>query len=181
MIKKCELIDEKDISPSKWFPLFMHKIKLPNGKVIDDYYVSKLGDVAMVVAITQNKEIVFVRQYKHGVRDIILELPAGRIDNKTPEEAAKAELEEETGFVVDELTPIGTVYVAPSKDSTTTHAFIINNISVQKEQKLDTTEDIEVVYVPIKELDTRIKNGEIKAADTLATISLAKINHPEFF
>jgi ADP-ribose pyrophosphatase len=181
MIKKWEIIEEKNVSPSKWYPLFIHKVKLPNGTVIDDYYVSKLGDVAMIVAITPNKEIVFVKQYKHGVRDIILELPAGRIDNKSPEQAAKVELEEETGFIADKLISIGSIYVAPSKDSTITYAYLVNNVSIQGKQKLDATEEIEIVYVPIHELDEKIKNGEIKAADTIATITLARINYPEYF
>jgi len=81
-IKKWELISEVDVSPSKWFPLFKDTVKLPDGKIVDDYYVSKLGDVAMILAITKTKELLFVRQYKHGVQEIILELPAGRIGKK---------------------------------------------------------------------------------------------------
>jgi 8-oxo-dGTP pyrophosphatase MutT (NUDIX family) len=180
-IKKWEILEEKDVSPSKWFPLFVHRVKLSDGKVVEDYYVSKLGDVAMVVAITSNRELVLARQYKHGVREVILELPAGRVGNKTPEEAAKEELREETGIVADELVPIGSVFVAPSKDSTITHGFLLRNARVQKEKKFDDTEDIELVFVPVGELDEKIKSGEIRASDTIALITLARLNNPELF
>src|SRR3989344_5360996 len=93
-IKKWKLLKEEDISPSQWFPLFKHKVQLPNGKIVD-YYLSKLGDVSMIVAVTTNKEVVFVRQYKHGAGEIVIELPAGRIrKGNIPEREAIMELEE---------------------------------------------------------------------------------------
>ena len=76
---KWEILEEVDISPSPHFPLYKHKVKLPNGRLVNDYYLSKMGDVVMILAITKKKEIVFVRQYKHGAGDVIIELPAGRI------------------------------------------------------------------------------------------------------
>src|SRR3989344_1888754 len=103
MLKKWKLISEKDVSPSKWFPLFRDKVELPNGHVVDDYYLSKLGDVGMVIAVTKDKEVLFVNQYKHAAGEIIYELPAGRLDNNTPLEGAKNELEEETGYVGNEF------------------------------------------------------------------------------
>jgi len=180
-ITPWKIIEEKNVSPSKWFPLYVHTIELPDGKVIDDYYVSKLGDVAMIVAITPNNEIVFARQYKHGVRDIILELPAGRVGNKSPEEAAKDELREETGIIADRLFPIGHVFVAPSKDSTITYGFLMENARVQTEQKPDETEDIELIYVPTSELDQMIMSGKIRGSDTISLITLARLHHPELF
>ncbi len=180
-IKNWEILEEKDISPSKWFPLFVHKVQLPDGKIIEDYYVSKLGDVAMVVALTAKRELVLVKQYKHGVREITLELPAGRVESRTPKEAAKKELREETGIIANELIPIGSVFVAPSKDSTITHGFLLKNAQVQKKQQLDDTEDIELVFIPLQELDEKIKSGKIRASDTIALITLARLNNPELF
>ena len=180
-LKKWLIIEEEDISPSKRFPLFIHKVKLPNGQIIDDYIVSRLGGVAMVLAITKNNEVVFVRQYKHGVQEIILELPAGRVGNSKPKEAAKEELQEETGIIASNLTPLGQVYVAPSKDSTETFGFLVQNAEITKKQKLEVTEEIEIVLVPINKLNEKIKSGEIKAADTLALLSLARLKHPQLF
>lgn len=180
-IKKWQLLSEKDISPSPWFPLYVHQVKLPDGKVIDEYYVSKLGDVAMVVAITKKKEIVFVRQYKHGIGEIVLELPAGRIGKRTPEKAAKEELREETGIVAEELVYLGGVVVAPSKDSTVTHGFLVKNAKATKKQRLDEHENIEIILIPLSQIETKIKNGEIKVADTIAILNLFRLKAPDLF
>ncbi len=179
-IEKWELISEVDVSPSKWFPLFKNTVKLPDGKIVDDYYVSKLGDVAMILAITKDKELLFVKQYKHGVQEIILELPAGRVGKKTPDQAAIDELEEETGASVEKMENLGEVFIAPSKDSTKTHAYIVQDVEINSSQKLDETENIEVILIPLNQVEEKIKSGEIKASDTLASIYLAKLRYPDF-
>jgi ADP-ribose pyrophosphatase len=177
-IQKWELLEEVDVSPSRHFPLFLHKVRLPNGAVVDDYYVSKLGDVAMVVPLTAEEELIFVRQYKHGAGEILLEFPAGRIGKKSPEAAARAELGEEAGIVADELIPLGPMplIVAPSKDSTRTHGFLLKNARVTQSQRLEQTEDIELVRIPLAELDAKIASGEIAVADTIAMIKRVQLH-----
>src|SRR5688572_23001416 len=100
--KKWRVINQQDVSPSKWFPVTKEEVELPNGNVID-YYKSKLANVSMIVPITKNKEVIFVKQYKHGIEEVCIEFPAGRIENgKTAPAAAIAELSEETGIVASE-------------------------------------------------------------------------------
>lgn len=179
-LKRWQLISEKNISPNPHFPLYLHQVKLPNNKVID-YFISKLGNVAMVVAVTPKKEIIFVRQYKHGVADIILELPAGRIGQKSPEEAAQAELLEETGVNATTLTPLGKILIAPSKDATVTYGFLVMDANINNVQSLDENENIEIVLISAKKVKEKIKNGQIQTADTIALITLAELKHPEIF
>ena len=76
-MKKWKLIEETDVSPSKWFPIKKHKVELPNGTIIDDYFITTLGNVGMILPITKDNKIVLVKQYKHGVKDVLIELPAG--------------------------------------------------------------------------------------------------------
>ena len=180
-LKKWELLEEQDVSPSKWFPLFKHKVKLPDGTVIDDYYVSKLGDVAMIVAFTSKKEIILVRQYKHGAGEVIIELPAGRVSGYDPENTAKNELREETGYIAEELEHIQTIFFEPSKDTLKVYGYLVRNVDVQVEQKLDITEDIEVVLIPGNKVENMIISGEICSSDTLAFLYLTKLKYPELF
>lgn len=180
-IKKWELISEVDVSPSKWFPLFKDTVKLSDGKIVDDYYVSKLGNVAMILAITIDRKLLFVRQYKHGVQEITLELPAGRIGKKTPDQAAIDELEEETGALVEKMENLGEIFVAPSKDSAVTNTYMVWDVEINSSQKLDETENIEVVLIPLNQVEEKIKSGEIKASDTLASIYLASLRYPDLF
>ena len=181
-LKKWELLEEEDISPSPWFPLYKHKIKLPNGNIVDDYYLSKVGDVAMVVPVTKEGDIVFVKQYKHGAGDVIIELPAGRIKPEyTTEENAVMELEEETGYKTDKMILLGTLYGEPSKDTYKVFGFLAGGLSERYEQRLDENEDIDVVHVPIAKIDDFIKDGNICSPDTIAFIRLAQLKFPEMF
>jgi 8-oxo-dGTP pyrophosphatase MutT (NUDIX family) len=181
-IKKWEILSEDDISPSPWFPLFKHKVKLPNSRIVEDYYLSKVGDVAMIVPITTKKEIVFVRQYKHGAGEIIIELPAGRIKTgHDPIEIAKAELEEETGYHANELLHLGTIFGEPSKDTFKVYGYLTMNLSLKHLQKFDENEDIEVLLIPSNKVDNKIENGEIRASDTITFIKLAQLKEPGLF
>lgn len=181
-INKWKLLKEEDISPSPWFPLFKHKVMLPSGQIVKDYYISKLGDVVMIVPFTKENKIVFVRQYKHGAGDVILELPAGRIKKgNSPSKEAHLELEEETGYVTHKLVSLGNVFFEPSKDTLKVYGFIAENVQPESKQNLELTEDIEVVLIPANKVDEKIKNGEIKASDTIAYIKLAQLKAPELF
>lgn len=180
-MKKWKILEIKDISPSKWFPLYKHKIQLHDGKIINNYFVSDLGNIAMILPITKEKEIVFVRQYKHGIRDFTLELPAGRIEDLKPVDAAFKELKEETGIITDNLLFIGEIFVSPTKDSMKTYGYITTNVSINSTQELDITEDIDIEFIKINRLDNMIKKNYIKTADTLALIYLARLNYPDIF
>lgn len=181
-LKKWELLEEEDISPSPWFPLFKHKLKLPNGRIVDDYYLSKMGDVVMILPITVNREIVFVWQYKHGAGEVILELPAGRIKSGYGiEQNAIMELEEETGYRTTKIKPLGKLFGEPSKDTYKVFGFLVTGLDNRFSQKFDENEEIEVLHVPSDKVDGLIKRGKICAPDTVAFIKLAQLKHPHLF
>jgi 8-oxo-dGTP pyrophosphatase MutT (NUDIX family) len=181
-IKKWKILKEEDISPSPWFPLFKHKVELPNGKVVNDYYLSKVGDVAIIVPITKKGELVFVKQYKHGAGDVIVELPAGRVkEGHNPEDTAKSELEEETGFHTNELIHLGVVFGEPSKDTFKVYGYLAKDLEIRHDQKLDENEDIDVISISTKKVDQMIKSGQIKASDSITFIKLAQLMAPELF
>lgn len=183
-MKKWKLIKETDVSPSRWFPIMQHTVELPDGTIIDDYFISPLGDVVMVLPVTVNNEIVLVRQYKHAVGEILIELPAGfRQPGKTLEESALAELEEETGIRTSagNLVYLGKTANNPTKTTNITHAYLARHLEFNSEQRLDATEDIEVVMVKPKEALAMAINGEIWVADSCVTILRAAHIFPEIF
>lgn len=181
-MKKWKIISEEDISPSKWFPLFKQSVEIHNGKIIDDFYVSKLGDVSMVIAITKEKKLLLVKQYKHGYGDFTLEFPAGRIQTaSTPLDGAKAELKEETGFTAKTYIELGYVVPLPTKDPSRIYGFIATDLTDTNEKQLDVTEMTEVVYLSVEEIDYKINNGEIIGSDTISFYYKAKLKFPELF
>lgn len=157
-----------------WCKVRQDEIELPSGKIIDDYFVSIKPDVAMVLPITSNREIIFVRQYRHAVGEFFLELPAGNFDptKESPEIAAIRELREETGYIPQEFKKIGTLYDKPSKDTNKIHLFLAENTSKVGEQQLDITEEIEVGLIPVESVLDKIAQGEISVAGTIAAILL---------
>ncbi|MHC5728879.1 MAG: NUDIX hydrolase, partial [Nostoc sp.] len=131
-------------------------------------------DVAMVLPITSSKEIIFVQQYRHGVGEFFLELPAGNFDptKESAEVAAIRELTEETGYIPQEFRKIATLYDKPSKDTNQIHLFLAENVSKIGEQQLDITEEIEVVLIPVESVLDKIIQGEICVTVTVAALFL---------
>jgi 8-oxo-dGTP pyrophosphatase MutT (NUDIX family) len=183
-VKKWKLIKETDVSPSKWFPVMRHTVELPDGTIIDDYFISPLGDVVMVLPVTVNNEIVLVRQYKHAVGEILIELPAGfRQPGKTLEESALAELEEETGIRTgtDNLVYLGKTANNPTKTTNITHAYLERNLEFNSRQHFDNTEHIEIFKAAPKVALAMAISGKILVADSVATILKAAHIFPEIF
>ncbi|WP_342647719.1 NUDIX hydrolase [Mucilaginibacter sp. CSA2-8R] len=183
-IQKWKVLKEQDVSPSPWFPLLQHTVELANGQIIDDYFFAPLGDVVMVLAITPNNEVVLARQYKHGLGEILLELPGGmQQKNTTILQSAINELEEEVGIkaTADELIPLGKIANNPTKTRQITYGYIVFNAQFNSRQKLDPTENIEVITMPAPQVVEYAKNGKIWVTDSLNFILKAALIYPEVF
>ena len=184
MIKKWTILDEEDVSPSKWFPVLRHQVRLSNSKIVDDFFTAPFSNVAMILPITTENEFVFVRQYRHGAGEILIELPAGfQQANKTVEETAVAELEEETGIKtsLDNLISLGRIANNPAKTKHFTFGFIAKNLTFNSKQALDSTEDIELVKVLPKKVLSMISSGEIWVGDSVSFIIKSYLMFPDLF
>ncbi|MDY6938775.1 MAG: NUDIX hydrolase [Cyanobacteriota bacterium] len=173
-MKKWQLLESHPVLTHRWCQVRRDEVQLPNGEIVDDFFVNVRPDIALVLAMTGNDEIIFVRQYRHGVGEILLELPAGGFD-RTQEEAqvaAARELTEETGYVAPELIKLATFYDNPVKDTNQIHLFLARDVVLEKEQQLDRTEEIEVVLVPVSEVRNKISSGEICVSGTVSALFL---------
>ncbi|RVU02641.1 NUDIX hydrolase [Mucilaginibacter limnophilus] len=183
-IKPWIILNEENVSPSPWFPILKHKVQLANGNIVDDYYFSPLGDVVQVLAVTKNNEVVLVKQYKHALGEILLELPGGmQQKDKSILESAINELEEETGIKApaDKLISLGKIANNPTKLKQITYGFIYFDAEFNSEQRLDTTEDIQVITIPAPEVLKKAIDGEIWVTDSLNFILKAALRYPQIF
>lgn len=183
-IQKWTVLKEQDVSPSPWFPVLQHTVKLANGQVIDDYYFSPLGDVVQVLALTTDNEVVLVRQYKHALGEILLELPGGmQQKNKSIIQSALNELEEETGIKAepDQLVSLGKIANNPTKTRQITYGFILFDAQFNSVQKPDVTEAIEVLTMPAPEVLQQVKEGGIWVTDSMNFILKAALLYPDIF
>jgi ADP-ribose pyrophosphatase len=181
--QKWKLISRKDVSPHAWFPIEMRKYELPNGKIVDDFSVTTLADVAMIVPVTSDEKIVLVRQYKPGFDDVILEFPAGRLEDnhKDIAETAKHELEEEAGIQTNDLEYFATVAPFVTKGTEKVFCYLAKNVEFNSQQKMDENEDIEVATLTYTELEKLISSNELQAAVTIAAWELAKKKFSHLF
>ncbi|MDB9372664.1 NUDIX hydrolase [Nodularia sphaerocarpa] len=173
-LKKWHILKSKMVINHRWCQVRQDEIELPNGKIIADFFVVIRPEIALILPITNHQEIVFVRQYRHGVSEILIELPAGSFDAaiEDAETAAVRELQEETGYVSQKVTKLATLYDNPVKDTNKIHLFLAENVIKIGEQKLDVTEDIEVILIPVASVLDKIINGEICVAGTVAALFL---------
>lgn len=174
-LEKWEIIRSEMAFEHKWYKLRKDAVRLPDGGVVDDYFVSVRAEVAIVFPVTAQNEILFVRQYKHGAREILLELPGGvfNSEKEPPEEAALRELQEETGYTTTQLTRLGTIFDNPTKDTNRIHLFLAENVEKKSEQRLDPTENIILEKIHLEEVADKIFKGEICVAGSVAITFLA--------
>ncbi|HEY8296777.1 MAG TPA: NUDIX hydrolase [Candidatus Baltobacteraceae bacterium] len=149
-------------------------IELPDGTVIDDYFVRESRGFVIVFALTAGGEVVLVRQYKHGIGRVVLELPAGAIDDgETPAETAARELAEETGFTAASLESFGSFVVEPTNSDVLAHLFLARDAKRTGAQRLDVTEDIDVELVELDRLRSMLHDGSIDCIPHVGAIYIA--------
>ncbi|MEI6887219.1 MAG: NUDIX hydrolase [bacterium] len=183
-MKKWKLLKSEDVSPSKWFPVLKQKLELPDGKIVDDFYISPLGNVVIILPVTKEKEFVFVKQFKNGVNEIMIECPGGNVQKgKTLVESALAELEEEVGIKTssENLKLITKIASNPTKTNHISYCYIAFDLEINSVQKFDSTENIEIVKVTPKKALEMVNSGEIIVGDSVALINKAYFLYPELF
>ncbi|WP_299988070.1 NUDIX hydrolase [uncultured Pontibacter sp.] len=174
-IERWKTLKSQVVFEHKWYTLRRDHVELPNGHVMDDYFVSVRPDVVLTFPLTEDGHVLFVRQYKHAASDIFIELPGGVIDahETTPLEAAKRELLEETGYTTDDMEPVLQVIDNPTKDTNKIYYYIARNVREVAAQDLDESEHIEVLKVPLQEVEQMIMSGKINVAGSIALCLLA--------
>ncbi len=174
-IERWKTLKSDIVFDHKWYKLRRDHVELPDGQVLDDYFVSVRPNVVLTFPVTEDNHVIFVRQYKHAAGDIFIELPGGVIDEgeTDPKAAAAREMLEETGYTSDELEPLLEVIDNPTKDTNKIYFFLARNAKKVAEQDLDETESIEVLKVPLSEVEKMVLTGKINVSGSVALCLLA--------
>lgn len=130
-----------------------------------DFHIIESADWINVIPLTTDRHVVMIKQYRHGSREVTLEIPGGLVDpGDTPEEAAARELMEETGYQAEEYVQIGVVNPNPALFNNRCYTFIAQNVRKGFDPAPDQSEDIEVLLVPLSDIPELIRKGEIDHA-----------------
>jgi ADP-ribose pyrophosphatase YjhB (NUDIX family) len=175
-LRKWELLESEMIALNPWNALRRDRVRLPDGTVVPDYYISVRPDVATVFPLTADRHVVLVRQYKHGAGDIALKLPAGAFDAGSPVHHAARELREETGYEARHLRALAVLFDDATKNSNRVYVFLGLDVTLVAAQMLDDMErssGVEVVLQPLKDIAGLILGGEMKAQSSVAASLIA--------
>ena len=134
-----------------------------------DFFVLHLADAVHVVALTTDRQLILVRQFRAGSGRDSLETPGGLLEpGEDAREAGPRELLEETGFAGDPALLLGTVWSNPSIMTSKIMMVVVTNARRVAETRLDPGEEVEVVLAPAREIPEMIRRGEIDHALVVA-------------
>jgi ADP-ribose pyrophosphatase len=166
-------IESKKIFQGRLISVRVDTVEMPDGKKSTREIVEHPGAVA-VIAITQDQELILVRQFRKAAGEIVLELPAG-VPNKGErgEETARRELEEETGYFAKKIKKVCAGYASPGYSNEVLQFYLAEDMNKMK-QKTDEDEFVEVDLIDVETCVDLLKQGKIKDNKTIVGILLAE-------
>lgn len=167
------LLSSREIAQYRIVRLREDRYRIWPSQAEADFLVCESPDWVIVLPFTNDGQLVFIRQYRHGVRQDVLEVPGGIIDGaETPEQAAGRELLEETGFAATSLRYLGRLLPNPALNSASCHVVLAEGCYRAGAQTPDTFESIEVLLRPATSVPEMIRSGELCHAQVIAGFAL---------
>lgn len=164
-----KIISTENLYDGRVVKLDIHTVTLPNGNSAKREVVRHPGAVA-IVAIDDDNQILFVRQFRLPAGKIVLEVPAGTLEpNELPIDCAMRELQEETGYRANQLEPMGGIYTAPGYTTEFIHLFIARDLE-EAPLEPDADEFVEVDRIPLTKALEMIETGEIDDSKTVTCL-----------
>lgn len=150
------------ISQHRYFTARKDVCEMPNGTLVPEYYVVEMPPSACAMALTENNEVILVKQYRHPIGESILELPGGFVDkDEKPGDAIARELQEETGYRFSDFYYLGKTAANPGVLNNFTHLYLATGGKKVSSQHLDFNEEIEIKLFQPEAVKALLMNNEI--------------------
>ncbi|MDD5368613.1 MAG: NUDIX hydrolase [Anaerolineaceae bacterium] len=169
----AEYIDSQILYQGRAFRLMRDRVRLPDGREASFDVVQHVGAVTLI-PVDGDGRIYFVKQYRSGLRDTLLELPAGTLEPDEPHAICAArEVREEIGMAADQLELIGEVWMAPGYSTEYMYFYLATGL-YSAPLNADADEFLEILAIPLAEAYALVWRGELKDGKTLAALLLAR-------
>lgn len=172
---KWKTLSSEYLYNDEWLKARKEVCQRPDGKIIDPYYILDYATWVCGVALTEDNNVVLIKQYRHALGEVCIEIPGGCVDKKDEsfEQAVRREMTEETGYIFKEAEYLGFCSPNPAANSNLMHLFLLKGGVKKHEQNLDNNEDIEVFLVPLDELFQMVIDRKIHEAMHISAVMFA--------
>ena len=171
--RSWKLIGSRDISDHRIFRIRHDLYRFEPSGAEHDFVVLESPDWVNVIPLTDDGQVVLIRQFRHGTRDVSLEVPGGVVEaDEPPEAAAVRELREETGYVPSRVKYLGFVSPNPAIQGNRSHTFLAEGCRLAAEPQPDAFEHIEVQLCPLDDIPSLIRGGEISHSLIVSAFAL---------
>jgi ADP-ribose pyrophosphatase len=171
-LRRRELVDARP-----WLRLWAEDVRLPDGRVIDDFQRVEMPDYVVIVALTTEGTVVVERSYKHGPRRVCLSLPAGYVEaDEDVLLAAQRELREETGHAGDTWTHLGSFTVDGNRGCGAAHLFLARETRLVALPNAGDLEEMEIITMAPQDALMALRRGDFPLLPMATALSLASIN-----
>ena len=165
MVRPWEKLDSSVMYAGNIFTVKKERARSVHSGREHDFDILQTLDWVNVIPVTDEGSVVLIRQYRHGTREVTLEIPGGMLEpDEPPLDAARRELAEETGFSADRWEQIGVVEPNPAFQTNRTYTFIARGARLTAKPQPDPNEEIEVEERPLAEIPGLMRDGSIKHA-----------------
>src|SRR5690606_20186115 len=141
-----KVLDSTYLVNAPWAVLRKDICEMPNGHIVPEYYVLEYPNWVNIVALTADNQFILVKQYRHGAKLAVLEIPGGVIDEgEEALEAAKRELLEETGYSFSSFEKLCELFPNPATSNNITTTYLAKGGVKIQDQELDSQEEIDII------------------------------------